>query len=111
MKNIFTLLLLTLTITAFSQQPNYVQGEILVQLDKNFIASNLQQEGIAFEILDSKLVSKPLNIYLLKVNTNIESELDIIKKLYDHPKTRTAQLNHTVSLRATTPDDEEYDRQ
>ena len=111
MKNLLLTFILFLGASVFAQQLNYVPGELLVQLKNNYTVSQLQEDIQQVSILEGTLISKPLNIYKLSVNTTIETEQNIIRKLYLNPNILVAQLNHTVSLRATSPDDAQYDSQ
>jgi subtilisin family serine protease len=111
MKKLLLAFLFVFGVSVAAQELNYVSGEILVQLKRGVSLSNFQEEIQDVEIISSKLLSKPLNIFKISVNTATENEQDLIKKLYRNSNTIVAQLNHTVSLRATTPDDALFDNQ
>lgn len=102
------MLALLIVMTAFhskAQETNYVPNEVLVQLNPNVNASMLAQETSAFVIANTKLVSRPLNIWRLQLESSSMTEDQAINELYRNQNVLVAQKNHRIRLRATTPDD------
>jgi len=94
----------------------YVSGEVLVIVDDNtnigkVIHNNAHVDGIATELETVKLVSKPVNVWLLSFNPNAVSHADLLKKLLGDPYIKLAQNNHLVQDRATTPNDGNFAQQ
>jgi len=88
-----------------AQETNYVPNEVLVQLSPNVNASMLTLETSAFVIANTKLVSRPMNIWRLQLESSSMTESQAITELYRNPNVLVAQKNHRIRLRATTPDD------
>lgn len=105
MKKLCLLIVLFAVFTSNAQEPNYLRNEVLVQLEKNVNGEMLLQETTAFEIENASLVSRPLNIWRLKLNASSISEADAIIELNRNPNVLIAQHNHKVNSRATEPDD------
>ena len=107
MKKIVLLFVLCVTLTAQAQELNYLENEVLVQLEKNMTGELLSQEVSGVSIDNATLISRPLNIWRLKLASNAAmSENDAILELYRNSSVLVAQKNHKVTSRvATTPDD------
>ncbi|MDC7996208.1 S8 family peptidase [Altibacter sp. HG106] len=102
-------LLLGLVIALFlqegaAQQAAYVPNEVLVQFNESFTPTTLSAALAAVPIETSRLVSRPMNIWLLKVSPST-TENDVIQQLYAIDQVRVAQKNHKVTSRATEPND------
>ena len=57
----------------------------------------------------SKLISDPMNIWLLRFDNSETSEIEIIQELYKNKNILVAQKNHRVTSRANIPDDLLFD--
>ncbi|WP_432410491.1 S8 family peptidase [Rasiella sp. SM2506] len=102
-----TLLISAIVLTTFlsnAQKAKYVPNEVLVQLRDQVTATVLAQEISGVTIEQSKLLSKPMNIWLLKVAPTMTESL-VIQELYQNENVLVAQKNHKISSRATEPDD------
>ncbi|MFK7782720.1 S8 family peptidase [Psychroserpens sp.] len=88
-----------------AQQASFVPNEILVQLTEGVDASRIITEFEDASILDSKLISKTLNIWLLRFAPSSITETDAIDMFYRSNDVLVAQKNHKVTTRATTPSD------
>ena len=105
MKKLLLITGLFVAFNSYAQEPNYMQNEVLVQLDKNVNAQQLSQETSAFQIENAVLISRPLNIWRLQIQGTSMSENDAIIELYRNANVMVAQKNHKVRSRATTPND------
>ncbi|MFT7071820.1 S8 family peptidase [Patiriisocius sp. Uisw_017] len=92
-------------------QARFVENEILVQLDANITASRVTEALSNIQVIESELISKPLNIWLLRLAPLEISEAEVISELYKNAFVQVAQKNHIVTTRATTPDDTLFDDQ
>lgn len=111
MKHLITLLFLFTSILTNAQEPNFVEGDILIQLKKGYTITDLANDTNDITIISSKLISSPLNIYKLHVDVSIKNEKQLISEFYRNPSTLIAQLNHLTTSRATTPDDPLFEQQ
>lgn len=119
MRNLFIisfLLILVNTLQAQQNQPQYVQGEVLVRLpDGKGIEGILQDlriiNGKASRLQSIKKISQHLNIWQLSFDHNAISHTDILEQLWLHPNVRAAQNNHLITYRNTTPNDALYNQQ
>jgi serine protease len=106
MKHIFTLLLLCLSLSAFSQQ--WVPHQVLVQLKhgsdvEEFISSFSRTSSMYLTKVEK--VSPTWNIWLLTVNGDEQKALDQLYRLED---VQLAQLNHYLKERSVTPNDSSF---
>ncbi len=93
------------------QQAQYEANEVLVQLKENINSAEGLAAENALSIASAQLISKPMNIWLLRLNSSEMSENEAINVLYRNDDVLVAQKNHKVSNRATTPDDVLYGNQ
>ncbi len=105
MKKTITLIIVLIGALLNAQDSNYVRGEILIQLEKKQTITEFIDTSTEVIILDSKQISKPLNIYLLTVDITLHTEKELITALYRNPSIATAQLNHYTAVREVNPDD------
>lgn len=89
----------------YGQEPAYMPGEVLVQLEEGVDASLLTQENASLGLYDAKLISRPLNIWRIHFDNSETTEDGAVNQLYQNTIVRVAQKNHLVYDRATTPDD------
>lgn len=106
--------------TSFSQENttpgSYIPGEILVQIDDAIwlteIVDHLQIVNSKFTGLRvSKVVSAPVNIWLLAFDENAISHDELLTAAYTNKHVLIAQNNHYVQERATTPNDPSFGNQ
>ncbi|WP_070136904.1 S8 family serine peptidase [Crocinitomix algicola] len=114
MRLLFFTLTLILSLYSFSQKPNFVPGELLVQFAPN---TNTTEFKRSFEhdhqtvIKSIHQLSDVANIYRIKFN-NSEVNLDLlIRKLRPYSSVGIIQKNHYVSNRETIPSDELFTEQ
>tara|TARA_A100000171_G_C2139907_1_gene154165 strand:+ start:7913 stop:9544 length:1632 start_codon:yes stop_codon:yes gene_type:complete len=93
-----------------AQEAEYVPNEVLVQLRNQTTAIDLMEEITDFSIQELKLVSKPMNIWLLTLAPTMTENL-AIDILYQNENVLVAQKNHKISTRVTEPDDPFFDDQ
>ncbi|MAZ73434.1 MAG: peptidase [Flavobacteriaceae bacterium] len=93
-----------------AQKTNYVENEILVKLRRQVSATELVEQVADVVIQESRLVSRPMNIWLLKIEPTM-TESTAIGKLYQNENVLVAQKNHKIVSRATEPDDPLFDDQ
>lgn len=101
--------------TASSQRAEVVEGEVMVQMisghEGGEVADLLRESyGPVSQARMVRLVSKPLNIWLLRFDETVlpmDQALDIA---WRHPAVTTAQFNHVVKQRAI-PNDAQFNQQ
>lgn len=102
-------LLICFLVVGFSfnaQELNYLENEVLVQLVPNANANTLTQEISTLEIENATLISRPMNIWRIKLDPATSlSEDEAITEFYRNSSVMVAQKNHRVNSRATAPDD------
>ena len=103
------ILLITLAISsvffANAQEENFVKNEVIVQLRNNTSAKSLKNQTPMLDIENAKLISKPMNIWLLQLKPFKVTEEMAINHLSSNENVLIAQKNHKVSTRAIEPDD------
>ncbi len=114
MKSFITGLFLLSSIFSFSQMA-HVDGQLLVQFtekaDPQKVLENYREvNGESTGITLSKLVSEPMNIFLVTFNA-LENEQVIKRALSNDPEVSICQFNHYVSNRETVPNDPMIDAQ
>ncbi|MFA5619797.1 MAG: S8 family serine peptidase [Weeksellaceae bacterium] len=92
-----------------AQNPNYIQGEILVRLTENTKMDDFYERNPAIHATESQQVSRAMNIWKMKISDSF-SEIQTVTEMYKDPAVIDAQLNHTISLR-NTPDDPLFPQQ
>lgn len=102
MKKFLLVCFLVVGFSLNAQQLNYLENEVLIQLVPNASATALSQEISAFEIENATLISRPMNIWRIKlVPSNSLTEDQAITELYRNPSVMVAQKNHRVNSRAS----------
>ncbi|MFT4758863.1 MAG: subtilisin family serine protease [Saprospiraceae bacterium] len=112
MKNIFLLLLISFTITAFGQQKavDFKAGEILIQLSKNvtiddFLTDFNQQNTTLPTVKLKKVTVRRLDMFLLSFDSKKVETTTVLKLFREEPNILTAQLNYRLEMRDSIPDD------
>jgi len=108
MKKLLFILILFSPLFLIAQ--DYVKNEVLIQLTS-------QTEVLPFlrkvcpshqlEVKSSKLISEPMNIYLVKFSNNINQN-EVIKLFKSQKEVLNAQNNHLVFERETIPNDSDF---
>ncbi len=97
--------------THFDNKP-YVEGEFLVQLLPNTgMKQILHRAPAEYAISDIDLISRPMNIYLFKFNDDVVSHEALQYWLYSQPEVEIADYNYYIDMRATTPNDPNFNQQ
>lgn len=95
---------------------NYIQGELIVQIQPNTNIFDLVEdfqrfEGQPTDFCMKKMLSHRLNIYLLQFNESAIDQASIKSAIFKHPMVKIAQNNHIIENRATIPNDPQFDNQ
>lgn len=90
----------------YAQDLNYVQGEVLVQLKKDVTPLQLLIETTDIIINNTKLISRPLNIWKISFDNTEMDEIEVISVLDKNTEVLVSQKNHTgIKNRVIFPDD------
>ncbi len=103
---------LSISLTVFSQEQNYVTNEVLVRFEPKTDVSSFVKHFSASETItftDSKLISPHLNIWHLKYDGNMEAPR-LVKELWEQSAVSVVQVNHKIQQRIT-PNDPLYNQQ
>nr|WP_321234298.1 S8 family peptidase [uncultured Psychroserpens sp.] len=111
MKKILLVALLLISCYTHSQEAAFVPNEVLVQLVDGVDGPRVIDELNNIPIVDSKLVSKTLNIWLMRLAPSSITVEDAITAFYQSREVLVAQKNHKVTTRATIPDDSFFAQQ
>lgn len=105
-----------LTVICFGQGTmNYVNGEVLIRLEsdgnlKNVIANFQTFENQDTDLKINRQISRHMKIWLLSFDENINHQR-FMDALYMDDNIMETQLNHTVEIRNTTPNDVDFSSQ
>ncbi len=96
-----------------AQESKHVPGEILVKLKENHTGKSLLEDvkKSNLPLHKSTLVSKSLNIWKLNFDQKKMKMDQMIHQIYKNKNVVTAQVNHILKRRSTTPNDTEFDQQ
>jgi serine protease len=106
----FSLLFLFFSIPVFAQDINHVPGNLLVMLNSENEAGQLQKDLSFIEGINTKLklersISSRLHIYLFTFDPSSINEEKMLAKIKKHPDVKIAQFNHYISERNTFAND------
>jgi len=104
LKKLFLVVYVLVVGATYAQEASFVPNELLVQLEDGVDITRVITELSETPILDSKLVSKTLNIWQIRLGSSI-SESHAITLFYQNTDVLVVQKNHKVTTRSTTPDD------
>ncbi len=97
---------------------NYVRGEILFQLKKDFLKKDFEnyfQKNFSKKNFDENNflhdVAPEQNIFVFTFDDGFENEDDVLEKLRANEMVESAQFNYLVETRTITPNDSLYNRQ
>ncbi len=111
-KNLLVLVVLLFANYFYAQDLNYVQGEVLVQLKSGTTPNQLSSEISTLNIINAKLISRPMNIWKIKFDDTNINELETISALDKNSQVLVSQKNHTgIKERVIFPDDPLFDNQ
>jgi len=103
---LFLFISLTFFGYSYAQDLNYVKGEVLVQLKKDVTPIQLLIETTDIIINNTKLISRPLNIWKISFDNTEMDEIEIISLLDKNTDVLVSQKNHTgIKNRVIFPDD------
>lgn len=110
----FFFLIFSFSTTA--QQLDHVQGEILVQFEKDVNArqwtTNHQYlKGVATQLTLKKKISEPMNIYSFTFDWVNINENELKRAIFRDKSVQNAQFNHFVQFRSTEPNDAQFNQQ
>ncbi len=117
MKKLITLLvILTAYCINASAQAMFVPGELIVQVKHNENIETVVQEFKTFEGKPTRLKVKKtlvpsLRIYLLRFDYTRITQKKLLDALFKHSSVNIIQNNHLTQLRATIPNDPQFDSQ
>jgi subtilisin family serine protease len=94
-----------------AQNLNYLEGEVLVQLKENSTPKQLLENNSNLTFINTKLISRPLNIWRIWFDSSDLNENRMITILHNDSEVLVAQKNRKVSERATIPNDPLFDNQ
>ena len=97
-------------------QTDHLPGEIIVQFTVNTSPDKIalkyaEIHGAPTGIESIKLISKPMNMYKITLNTETSDEVSFLRKLKADREVRIAQFNHYVYPRSTVPNDPSFSTQ
>ncbi len=116
------ILLQTLLLSVFvsfslsAQRLDHALGQMLIRVepDANLRAfteemQHFQGKSTHFRML--REISKPMNIWLVSFDHTVINENDFLSYVSKQKEVETAQFNHLVKLRSTTPNDPQFPQQ
>ncbi|MFT4533176.1 MAG: serine protease [Saprospiraceae bacterium] len=110
---LFALLIVNYTT---AQKLNHVLGEVIVEVKGDEGARSLVTDlnansNYRSSIKATKLMSEPMNLWVLKVDPNLDNEIKFLETIKMNRHTLLAQKNHLSKLRETIPNDPLFDSQ
>ncbi len=114
MKYLFSLLAVTLLLTtnSYTQDNNYVPGEIIVMLKYGEPVSRLTNSFGAMGLEVKEPIVEYMNIWLLKFDNNRTGSVTALNEVKKHPSVSVAQFNHYISERSQLmPNDPSFGQQ
>jgi serine protease len=114
MRRILFILFFTSSLVAFNQQPSFVRGELLIQLQPAtdahaFIRSFDETNGIAISELEE--LNDLMGIYRVKFQDPITNLEQVSGLLLATPEVLIVQKNHLITQREVIPDDPQFVQQ
>ena len=99
---------------SLSAQNIHKRGELIVQFQKDFEVSTLFSDHFSKKythLSHKKCLQEQLNIHQLNFDEEKLNEQVLLDAIRKEPMVLSAQFNHRVTPRSTTPDDRLYDEQ
>lgn len=99
-----------------AQKLDHVLGEVIVEVKndagaKLLIADLTSIRSNSSTVQATKLMAEPMNLWILKVDPNLENELEFLDNVKMNKHTLLAQKNHLTQLRQTIPNDPLFENQ
>jgi subtilisin family serine protease len=113
---LFTLILL-ISISLFPQEKNFVEGELIIQLNQSASLEDFQDSFRSIDLNKTRLLSKRMNIWLFSYNPVKISAENVLFYIKQNKKVNIVQFNHYVhrregnSILETFPSDPMFDQQ
>ncbi len=114
---ILLFLTLIISILQYAQQPDFVEGELIIQLKKNSSLQEFKNSFRSIGLKDTRLLSRRMNIWLFEYNPVKISAEDVLFQIRQNKNVNIVQFNHYVQSRgsgsvlATFPSDPLFDQQ
>src|SRR5690554_459699 len=96
---IFLLYILFFSLSIFPQEDNIIPGELIVQFRPEADVESFKTSLSQFEVETVQLLSRRMNIWLVKYNTFRAGSNEMLDAVRSNPAVKEAQFNHTVQLR------------
>ena len=116
MKYICLSILLLISLSIKSQNPEIIKGTLLLRTAKDadllkIVDDNRYLNGIASGLRPARILSEELGVWLLEFDYFSHSHESILEKLQQHPLCIAAQLNRKLQKRVTIPNDPNFAQQ
>lgn len=107
---------LFITTISFSQKLDHVLGEVIVEvrneIELSSLVKDLSGKGIYRSSIQSRQILKePMNLWVLKIDANLDNELEFLETVTTSKYALLAQQNHITQLRQTIPNDPLFENQ
>lgn len=101
---------------ASAQKLNHVLGEVIVEVrgesGARALISDLNTSRKYRSTVQAKqLMAEPMNLWIIKVDPNLDNEIEFLENVKMNRNTLLAQKNHISQLRQTIPNDELFTNQ
>ncbi len=106
----FLILLFLLGTSVFSQDNNYVQGELIVMLKSNSAARSLSADFGSIGLRVKEAIVSDLNIWLFEYNYSSMNASVVLQQVRKHKDVLIAQFNHYITERVI-PNDSRFSEQ
>lgn len=99
------------SINVFSQDNNYVHGELIVMLKPNVSPSALSNSFGFINLRPKEAVVEYMNIWLFEYDYSVMNAVNVLNSVKNHSSVALAQFNHYITQRVTTPNDASFGNQ
>ena len=99
------------TFSTFSEDNNYVPGEIIVMLKAGENVNKLSNSFGFMGLTVKEPVVEYMNIWLFKFDNNRVNDQTVLNEIKKHSSVSVAQFNHYVIDRSVTPNDTRFSEQ
>lgn len=113
MKNLFTAILLVfcISLSAYSNDVNYVPGEVIVMLKPGKTANDLSRSFGHLNMRIKEVIYADFNLYLFEYNNSLMNDASTLQNIKKHKDVSIAQFNHYVTDRSVIPNDANFGTQ
>lgn len=111
--SIFITFYLTAQNNRVTEESPFIKGDVIIQFEKNASPETVLNElSTDYELNLEKELSKPVNIWLAKFNSDYFTHEEVLRSLNNLNGIKYAQNNHKVYMRdEVSPDDPQYTQQ